>query len=239
MSEKNNKNTKNDYLSSSDLLAHHPCLRELVGHVPASVLIVVDDVRVEWSPKTLDAFSQYAALILEWNDRAGLISPHDMPHLAERHILDALSLLPYLPMQNDGKTTLMDIGSGAGFPALPLKIVRNDLDITLIERNARKVSFLEWTIKALSLQDIRVLAGEFPSRRSETTPRFITARAVEKPERLLKSLKNVLAPETVFICQFQNPKKMLGPMFHVEHVEDVWSRRGWRRGHLSIVTRRH
>ena len=223
----------------STFLADHPCAWELISHVPSSVLAVLPGNRIEWAQPTLDVFSRYAALIAEWNDKAGLVSPRDMPHLAERHILDALSLLPCLPTPSKGKTTIMDIGSGAGFPALPMKIMRDDLDVALIERNMCKIAFLEWAINALGLQDIRVLEGEFPVRQPETRPRFVTARAVEKPERLLRILKNYLTPETIFICQFQNPGKILGPMFHVEHVEDEWSRRGWRRGHLSIVTRRH
>lgn len=205
----------------------------------ASMLGASNSNQIEWPQQILDTFSQYASMIDEWNDRAGLVSPRDMPHLAERHILDALSLLPYLPMPSEGKITIMDIGSGAGFPAFPMKIMRDDLEITLIERNTRKIAFLEWAVNALGFQNMHILEGEFPARQPETKPRFITARAVEKPTRLLRILKNYLTPETIFICQFQNPGKILGPMFHVEPVEDEWSRRGWRRGHLSIVKRRH
>ena len=124
------------------------------------------------SRETLVRLKTYAALLEEWNSRHNLISKSSMKDLWRRHFWDAAQLAGLVPA---GKTTLVDLGSGAGFPGLVLAIMRPELRVTLIEATGKKCRFLEAVASALQLKT-RVL-----NERVEDTPqvRFdvITARA--------------------------------------------------------------
>ncbi len=103
-----------------------------------------------------------------------------------KHFLDSLTLLPYLPEE----ARILDLGSGAGFPGLPIKIVRPGQAITLVDAAAKKISFLKEVVRRLNLSDTRVLQG-FVSKRSPAllgSDRFeiIVARAVGKLIDLVK-----------------------------------------------------
>ena len=86
--------------------------------------------------------SQYLSLVREWNDYASLVSKGDLSSLEETHLVDALGLAPVIVRLGQDEGLLLDIGSGGGFPAIPLKIVLPDLQIVMIERCGRKVAFL-------------------------------------------------------------------------------------------------
>jgi 16S rRNA (guanine527-N7)-methyltransferase len=99
-------------------------------------------------------FETYRETLLLWNARMNLVSLQSELDLPVRHFIDSLTLLPYVP---PGTGTVLDIGSGAGFPAIPLKIVRMDLHMTLLEASRKKCSFLKEVIRRLGLQGIAIL----------------------------------------------------------------------------------
>jgi 16S rRNA (guanine527-N7)-methyltransferase len=119
--------------------------------------------------------------LLAWNEHQNLTSITLRSEVLHKHFLDSLSVVQAL----DPKTTsLIDIGSGAGFPGLPIKIVRPDIQVTLLESVAKKVTFLEHAINKLGLTNIQAIVG-----RAETlgqTPEYrehydaAVARAVAK-----------------------------------------------------------
>jgi 16S rRNA (guanine(527)-N(7))-methyltransferase RsmG len=221
-----------------ETLCAHPCLSTLAKVLSPDVLKIESNGCPTWSEEVIDQFRLYIDMIAKWNDSSGLVSAQDLAHLAERHILDALSLASHVAEPGKTRNHLFDIGSGAGFPAIPLKLAIPKLEVTLVERSTRKAAFIEMVILALGLKDVRILHGEFPVVTPAETPQWVTARAVEKPERLSKGLRGYLSGDTVFLCQFRNPETIIGPMFHVEHIEDEWTRQGWRRGSLSLVKRK-
>jgi 16S rRNA (guanine527-N7)-methyltransferase len=99
-----------------------------------------------------------------------------------RHFIDSLTLLPFLPA---GPGTLLDIGSGAGFPAIPVKIFRTDLHVTLLEASRKKCSFLKEVIRRLGLREISVLNCRLEELlKKEIKPSFdvIVSRAPKLPE---------------------------------------------------------
>ena len=150
------------------------------------------------------------------------------------HVADSLSLVPYMPERG----LLLDIGSGGGFPAIPLKIVRPGLDVVLVERSSKKVGFLRKVIGALGLKGVKLVEGEFPVCCRDLRPDVVTARAVERGNKVLRQIAKFLPERARFLCQSGDPEGKLGEMFHVEHVEDGWSWQGLRRGELYIVTRK-
>ncbi|NLJ85175.1 MAG: 16S rRNA (guanine(527)-N(7))-methyltransferase RsmG, partial [Firmicutes bacterium] len=100
----------------------------------------------------LPLFQKHARMITEWNQRLNLtrISEEEM---AEKHFVDSLTVL-LVPKVNDARNAI-DIGSGAGFPGIPLKVVRPDMKITLVDSLGKRVKFLERVVRALELEGIR------------------------------------------------------------------------------------
>ena len=104
------------------------------------------------TPEQINQFLTYLDLLLKWNRKMNLTALRTPREIIIHHFLDSLLLLPYLP--ETGR--LLDIGSGAGFPGLPLKIARPGLTIDLVEATAKKVSFLKEAIRLLGLSGVEV-----------------------------------------------------------------------------------
>lgn len=100
-------------------------------------------------------FSDYLVELLMWNRRMNLISRQDTDNIALHHFLESLTLLPNVEIPNEAK--MVDIGTGAGFPGIPLKICRTDLKLTLIESTRKKVLFLKHLVDHLQLSEVSVL----------------------------------------------------------------------------------
>ena len=108
------------------------------------------------SPAQLAQFAAYEALLLEWNARIALTAIREPRQIRIRHFLDALSCAVATgPL--DGRR-LIDVGSGAGFPGLPLKILYPGLRLTLVDSVAKKARFLETVASELGLGDVVVIA---------------------------------------------------------------------------------
>ena len=110
---------------------------------------------LELDKKLGGALATYVSELFKWNERAALISHNDEPRVVERHIMDSLSLLAFVH-ETDG-VTLLDIGSGAGFPAIPLKLAARGLSVAMVEAVRKKQLFLSYIIDRLSLADAVVL----------------------------------------------------------------------------------
>jgi 16S rRNA (guanine527-N7)-methyltransferase len=196
---------------------------------------------IPWTPNAQDRLDRYAALLQEWNAFAGLVAPGDLPRLETSHITDSLSLAPVIKSLAGDQARLLDIGSGGGFPAIPIKLALPGLTVTLLERNGKKVGFLRKVLGALHLENVTVLHGEFPAilRHHPVSPQIITARAVERPPKLIRAIADFLPPDAIFLCQFGDPQPHLrADMFHVEQFEDDWSCASLRRGTLHLLRHR-
>lgn len=202
-----------------------------------------------------DCLGQYLDLVRLWNPIASLVSQGDLEHLLDNHVRDALRLAPIIASHAPGQATctlpdpvspgmpcpLIDIGTGAGFPAIPLKLALPALPVTLIERNSKKVGFLRKVTAALKLDAMAIVHGEFPQIHVPLpeAPYWITARAVEKPDKLMARIAAMLPAESCFLCQFAAPARFFPePLFHVEPWEDDISRAGKNRGPLHIIRRK-
>lgn len=130
---------------------------------------------IEVTNRQLQQFERYADLLIEWNEKFNLTSITGREDIYVKHFYD--SILPSL--YRDLKGSLADVGSGAGFPGIPLKIMYPDLEVTLIEPTGKRCTFLNEVISQLSLDKITVV-----NMRSEDYARenvrfdFVTARAV-------------------------------------------------------------
>lgn len=190
--------------------------------------ISLDETQVE----ALDA---YGALLREWNPYASLVSQRDMEKLWASHVADALSLAPWVRRLSGEGGVWLDIGSGGGFPLIPVRVVLPDIRVAAIERSQRAVAFLRRAVEALGLENVTVIEGEFPRACAEIRPAVITARAVERQEKILGNMRGFLNGETTFLCQSGKAAEKAAGMFHVEQVRDSWSEQGIRRGNLYLI----
>lgn len=101
-------------------------------------------------------FTKYHEEILLWNKKINLVSLRSSLDIPIKHFIDSLTALPFIG-NTEGK--VLDIGSGGGFPALPLKIAAPGLDMSLIESSRKKVSFLKHCVRSLGLGKVTVIAA--------------------------------------------------------------------------------
>ena len=104
-------------------------------------------------------FENYYRLLIEANKRANLTTITDYQHVQTRHFLDSLICASVLTPTMISDSKVIDVGTGAGFPGLPIKIAFPDLHLTLLEATAKKTQFLDHVVKELDLDRIRVITG--------------------------------------------------------------------------------
>jgi 16S rRNA (guanine527-N7)-methyltransferase len=120
----------------------------------------------------LNAFEQYSQELIAWNQRVNLTRIVEPEEIAVKHFLDSLSVCQALPALSFG-FSVIDVGSGAGFPGLPLKIALPDIQLTLLESTGKKTAFLQHMVDTLNLTDVTVLtaraeeAGQQPTHREQ------------------------------------------------------------------------
>jgi 16S rRNA (guanine527-N7)-methyltransferase len=111
---------------------------------------------VNISNEMIEQFEAYASLLLGWNARIHLVSKRDArSDRILRHFVD--SLLIFKAVDIPRSASLLDLGAGAGFPSIPIKIVRNDIRLALVESTHKKALFLHKLIETLELKDVRIL----------------------------------------------------------------------------------
>ena len=150
----------------------------------------------------LDGFDRYGELLRSARDELNLTALSDPLDIAEKHFLDSLTVLPALPL---GPLHLIDVGTGAGFPGLALKIARPELRVVLLEATGKKVVWLQRVVAALGLQGVSAIAdraetlGHVPEHRGAYD--VAVARAVAPLAVLCELCLPFLKPGGRFIAQ--------------------------------------
>ena len=114
------------------------------------------ELGIRLGTEQIGAFRLYLEEVLRWSERMNITALMTPADIIREGFLDSLACLALIP--NDARH-ILDVGSGAGFPALPLAIVRNDLDFTLVEASRKKVTFLKHIARRLGLRHVRVWYG--------------------------------------------------------------------------------
>lgn len=131
----------------------------------------------------IERAEEYVRLLATEGTVRGLIGPREVPRLWDRHLLNSVAIAPLVP----AGAHVVDVGSGAGLPGIPLALARPDLTVTLLEPLARRVTFLDECVDALRLGTVTVVRGraeEGPVRRSLGGADVVTARAVAPLDKL-------------------------------------------------------
>jgi 16S rRNA (guanine527-N7)-methyltransferase len=144
-------------------------------------------------------FHRYHKMLLQASQNMNLVRFKDERELIGRHYLDSLAILPHIP---ESVRSVVDVGTGAGLPGIPIKIVRDDLDVTLVESQAKKAGFIDDCLTQLGLSGARCIC-----ERSEDM-----ARSPEHRETYDLAVARALAPMAI-ACEMCLPLVRTGGWF--------------------------
>ena len=159
--------------------------------------------------------NDFIALLKKWNDTYNLTSITDDKEIYTQHILDSLSIAEYL----DGKK-ILDIGTGAGFPGIPLAIYFPEKQFTLLDSNGKKTRFLVQTISQLKLSNVIIVNAR--AELWKTTEKFddIVTRATMSAKDLIQSTTPLLKPNGYWLLmKGQHPELELQEVAQPARVE--------------------
>ena len=144
-------------------------------------------------PELLDQLRLYLELLTKWNARVNLTAVRDPEQIVTRHFGESLFAARSLFAANNGATTLADVGSGAGFPGIPMKLWAPQLRLALIESQNKKATFLREVIRLLAIDSVDVVCTR--AEQWGKTADAVTLRAVEKFESVLLVAAGLVAPQ--------------------------------------------
>ena len=162
-------------------------------------------------------FEDYMKLLLEWNEKINLTAITEEDDIIQKHFVDSLTISKYI---EDGKS-LVDVGTGAGFPGLPIKIARKEVKVTLVDSLNKRIKFLEDVIEKIKLQQIETLhfrAEEFgQNKKYRENFDIATSRAVANLSTLVEYLLPLVKVGGTCICmkgseikeELENAKKAI------------------------------
>ncbi len=147
----------------------------------------------ELSPALLGQLQRYLDLLLRWNARVNLTAIRDPEQIVTRHFGESLFAARVLLADRPARSAcLADVGSGAGFPGIPIKLFAPELDLTLIESQNKKATFLREVLRTLEVDGAQVFCGR--AEEWGKTADIVTLRAVEQFERALPIAAKLVNP---------------------------------------------
>jgi 16S rRNA (guanine527-N7)-methyltransferase len=180
-------------------------------------------LQIRLEPGAVEIMLEYMDLVLEWRKRARLSALKDPTEIAILHFLDSLAVFKVLP-QHLG-VQVLDIGAGAGFPGMVMGIADSTLEVTLLDRDVRKIVFLKYAVKQLGLARVRFLNAQLKdliARPGFVHFQVIVSRAFSSVPALMDSLAPLVSPGGCLV-------RMAGPAslkeeFHLKNFqrEEIW-----------------
>lgn len=144
-----------------------------------------------------DKFNKFKKLILQYNEKYGLTSI-DEDDFEEKHFLDSLTLLPLIEDKHLDKLKIADVGCGAGFPSIPLLIVKPELNIDLIESNRKKSEFLSFAKAEFDFLNINIINSNVKEVKQKYD--IVIFRAFSSLEHFFKVSKPILKKGTIIFA---------------------------------------
>ena len=157
-------------------------------------------INCELNEKQQEKFYQYMNFLLEWNEKMNLTAITDPIEVITKHFIDSLTILKYIKENHK----IADIGTGAGFPGIPIKIANKNIDITLVDSLNKRVNFLNEVIKKLDLKEINAIhdrAEEFgKSKEHRENFDIAVSRAVARMNVLVEYMLPTVKVGGICIC---------------------------------------
>ena len=157
-----------------------------------------------------DLLLQYLLLLEKWNQVYNLTAVRDVVRMVGVHVLDSLSVVPYLPVGS-----VLDVGSGAGLPGIPIAVARPAVEVTLLDSNHKKAAFLRQAVADLGLKNVNVVCERVETWGAPVTFDVIISRAFSDLAEFVSLTARLLAPQGVMAAM-----KGLHPFEELERVPE-------------------
>lgn len=162
------------------------------------------EINVNIDEEKILKFITYKNLLKEWNEKINLTAIIEDEEIIVKHFVDSLTILKYL----DNNSSIIDVGTGAGFPGIPVKIANETLNVTLLDSLNKRINFLNEIIKENNLKNINCIHGRAEDVSHETNMRekfdYATARAVANLSTLSELCLPFVKVGGKFICMKGN-----------------------------------
>ncbi len=150
------------------------------------------EIKIKFTEEQLNKFYEYMNMLIKWNEKINLTAIIEPKEIILKHFIDSLNILKY----TEKSKKFLDIGTGAGFPGIPIKIMRKDLEIILLDSLNKRINFLNEVIKELNLEKITAIHSRIEDygKNKEYREKYdiVTARAVAN----LSTLSEYMLPMT-------------------------------------------
>lgn len=158
------------------------------------------EINIVFTEEQLQKFYKYMNLLIEWNEKINLTAIVEPKEIILKHFIDSLTIIKYIELNK----SVIDIGTGAGFPGIPIKIMREDLDITLLDSLNKRIHFLNEVIQKLELKNITAVHARIEeyakNKQYRETFDIATSRAVANMTTLSEYMLPMVALEGKAIC---------------------------------------
>lgn len=187
--------------------------------------------------RAIHRINAHVAMVAQLGKAFGLVSDGDLGIALFQHVIDSLSLVPYVARFGDGASPLMDVGSGGGFPGLVCASALGDVPATLIERSEKKCAFLRRAVAELALGSVvRVACTNFVDFDWPTTACCVVVRGLERAlSEVPKLVERIPAGSECYWLTGADIVPSVDSRFHVEQIVDEWCNSGLRRGVLHRI----
>lgn len=165
---------------------------------------LIEKINLKINNNMIENFFEYKRILKEWNTKINLTAIVDDEEIILKHFVDSLTIEKYIKE----KASIIDVGTGAGFPGLPLKIVRDDIELTLLDALNKRLTFLSEVVNTLLLKNVKLLHGraEDIGREEEYREKYdiATARAVANLSVLAEYCLPFVKVDGIFIAMKGN-----------------------------------
>lgn len=167
----------------------------------------VEQLKIDLTEEKLEQLNKFYNLLIEWNKKINLTRIEKEDEVYLKHFYDSLTIAKVVDLSE--KKTLCDIGTGAGFPGIVLKIIYPNLKITLIDSLQKRVNYLNEIIKDLGLDNIEAIHVRGEDYKGQYD--VVTSRAVANIEKLLGYTMHLVSPTGIFVAMKGDIEKELTP----------------------------
>ena len=155
----------------------------------------LQEMGLELADETRQKLLDYLALLGKWNKVHNLTAVRDPLDMVTLHLLDSLAVTPHV-----GSGRLLDVGSGAGLPGIPLALVRPDLQVTVMDSSHKKASFMRQAKAVLQIPNLEVVCGRVEKYQPEAGFDMIISRAFSDIAEFVRLSRHLLAPAGIWLA---------------------------------------